>query len=125
MLNKLKKNGAVFGGMAVLYSYSNVAHAALTNMENNGADVEVDDNDLLSMIIGAAATFVAAVCGLICVYGLIMMVWDTWKSIKEFRAGKVDTLGGALEPLFTDGFLVVISFEVGVYVTTNFTNWLG
>jgi len=38
MLNKLKKNGAVFGGMAVLYSYSNVAHAALTNMENNGAD---------------------------------------------------------------------------------------
>jgi hypothetical protein len=124
MLKKFKKNGAMLSGLAVLYSYSNVAHAELTNMTNNGNDVEVDDNDLLSMIIGAGATFVAAVCGLICIYGLIMMIWDTWKSIKEFRAGKIDTLGGALEPLLTNGFMVVVSFAVGVYITTNFTNWL-
>ncbi|MEH6454904.1 MAG: hypothetical protein V7749_01150 [Cocleimonas sp.] len=122
MIEKIKKTLFVMSCFTVFYS--NVAIAGLENMTSNGDEVEVSDNDLVTMLINAGGTFIAILCGLICVYGLIQMVWDTWKNIKEFRAGKIDTLGGALEPLFTNGFMVIISFAVGVYITSNFTGWL-
>ena len=98
--------------------------AGLSELKLNGDKMEVDDGDILSLFITAAAQVVAVVCGFICVYGLVRLLWDGWAKIGEYREGKVSSVILALEPLLTNGAMVAVTFAVSVYLVTNFTGWM-
>lgn len=113
----------------VVASFTMMAWSAsadgLSALKMNGSDVTVKDGDLMSLLILVGNGAVAFVAGCICIYALIRTLWDAWKKMGEYRSGRVDSLGAALEPLVTNGLLTLITFAIAAYTTSNFLGWMG
>lgn len=97
----------------------------LSSLKMNGDEVAVKDGDIMALLIMIGNGAVAFIAGCLCIYGLIRTLWDAWNKMGEYRSGRVDSLGAALEPLVTNGLLTLITFAVAVYTTTNFLGWMG
>lgn len=97
----------------------------LSSLKMNGDEVAVKDGDLMALLVMIGNGAAAFIAGCLCIYSLFRTLWDTWNKMAEYRSGRVDSLGAALEPLVTNGLLTLITFAVAVYTTSNFLGWMG
>lgn len=105
---------------------SNSALASgLSALKMNDEKMEVEDGDIMALLINIGNGIAAFVFSALCIYALFKTVWDTWHSVAEYRKGRKESLGEALEPLVTNGALAVFTFAVAVYTMGNFLTWMG
>ncbi|MDK9773890.1 hypothetical protein [Vibrio sp. B181a] len=115
-----KLTGTCIGVSAFVYTNSALA---LERVKLRGQELEVQNNDIVTLFIEIAVTFVAMVAGFFCVRALLETLASLWDKYGEVRAGKA-TLTELTWPVLSGVFLVVVTFAVGYYLVTNFNSFI-
>jgi hypothetical protein len=96
---------------------------AIEKVKLKGNDVEVKDNDIVSMIIEIAAVIVGLIFGILCIRAVLETISACWQKYGEYRVGQA-TLSDLMWPLVTGGGMAIMTMGLAYYVVTNFTSFI-
>ena len=116
-----RKLSSVATGISILI-YSNSV-LALEKVKLRGNELEVKDNDIVSMIIEIAIVFVAIVAGFFCIQALFETLQTLWAKWGEVRKGQAQ-LNDLFWPLTMGVGLVIVTFAITYYLVTNFDTFI-
>ncbi|HAV1520153.1 TPA: hypothetical protein JG825_003472 [Vibrio parahaemolyticus] len=112
--------GAFIGVSAAVYTNGALA---LEKVKLRGQELEVKDNDIVSLFIDIAVTFVALVVGYFCIQALFETLNSLWSKYGEVRKGQA-SLSELFWPVISGIGLVVVTFATGYYLVTNFNSFI-
>lgn len=112
---------SVVTGISIMI-YSNGV-LALEKVKLRGNDLEVKDNDIVSMLIEIAIVFVAIIAGFFCISSLFETLQTIWAKWGEVRKGQAQ-INDLFWPLVMGTGLVIVTFAITYYLVTNFNKFI-
>lgn len=112
--------GAFIGVSAAVYTNGVLA---LEKVKLRGQELQVKDNDIVTLLIEIAVTIVALIVGYFCIQALFETLNSLWSKYGEVRKGQA-SLSELFWPVISGVSLVVITFAIGYYLVTNFNSFV-